>query len=48
MNKLQLAEKIGEHIPVEIIKAEFTQDPDKRDYVVSSQKIYNLGFRLQI
>ena len=44
MNKLQLAEKISEHIPVEIIKAEFTQDPDKRDYVVSSQKIYDLGF----
>jgi nucleoside-diphosphate-sugar epimerase len=44
MNKLQLAEKIGEHIPVEIIKAEFTQDPDKRDYIVSSQKIYNQGF----
>ena len=44
MNKLQLAEKISEHIPLEIIKAEFTQDPDKRDYEVSSQKIYNLGF----
>ena len=44
MNKLQLAEKISEHIPLEIIKAEFTQDPDKRDYVVSSQKIYDLGF----
>ena len=44
MNKLQLAEKISEHIPVEIIKAEFTQDPDTRDYVVSSQKIYDLGF----
>lgn len=45
MNKLQLAEKIGEHLPVEIIKAEFTQDPDKRDYIVSSQKIYDAGFR---
>ena len=44
MNKLQLAQKINEHIPVEIIKAEFTQDPDKRDYIVSSQKIYDLGF----
>lgn len=44
MNKLQLAEKINEHIPIEIIKAEFTQDPDKRDYIVSSQKIYDLGF----
>jgi nucleoside-diphosphate-sugar epimerase len=44
MNKLQLAEKIKEHIPIEIIRAEFTNDPDKRDYIVSSQKIYNLGF----
>tara|TARA_A100001515_G_scaffold59201_1_gene46779 strand:- start:14467 stop:15396 length:930 start_codon:yes stop_codon:yes gene_type:complete len=44
MNKLQLAEKIKEHLPLEIIKAEFTQDPDKRDYIVSSQKIYDAGF----
>ena len=44
MNKLQLAEKIGEYLPLEIIKAEFTQDPDVRDYVVSSQKIYDKGF----
>ena len=44
MNKLDLAKKIQEHIPLEIIKAEFTSDPDKRDYIVSSQKIYNLGF----
>ena len=28
----------------EIIKAEFTQDPDKRDYIVSSQKLYDLGY----
>jgi nucleoside-diphosphate-sugar epimerase len=45
MNKLQLAQKIKEQTPVEIIKAEFTQDPDKRDYIVSSQKIYDLGFK---
>ena len=44
MNKLQLAQKINEHIPVEIIKAEFTQDPDKRNYIVSSEKIYSRGF----
>ena len=44
MNKLQLAQKIKKYIPIEIIKAEFTQDPDKRDYIVSSQKIYDLGF----
>jgi len=45
MNKLQLAQKIQQHLPLEIIKAEFTKDPDKRDYVVSSQKIYEKGFR---
>ena len=44
MNKLQLAEKIKEHTPLEIIKAEFTKDLDVRDYVVSSQKIYDKGF----
>ena len=44
MNKLQLAEKIGEYLPLEIIKAEFTKDPDVRDYNVSSQKIYDKGF----
>jgi nucleoside-diphosphate-sugar epimerase len=44
MNKLQLAQKISEHLPLEIIKAEFTKDLDKRDYVVSSQKIYDKGY----
>lgn len=44
MNKLQLAEKIQQHIPLQIIKAEINTDPDVRDYEVSSQKIYNKGF----
>jgi nucleoside-diphosphate-sugar epimerase len=44
MNKLQLAEKIKEHLPLEIIKAEFTSDPDTRDYIVSSEKFYSKGF----
>ena len=43
MNKLQLAKKIKEHLPLEIIKAEFTSDPDVRDYEVSSQKAYDKG-----
>jgi nucleoside-diphosphate-sugar epimerase len=47
MNKLQLAQKIQEHLPLEIIKAEFTSDPDTRDYIVSSQKIYDKGFECQ-
>jgi nucleoside-diphosphate-sugar epimerase len=44
MNKLQLAKKIKEHLPLEIIRAEINSDPDVRDYEVSSQKIYNKGF----
>jgi len=44
MNKLQLAETIQKHLPLEIIQAEFTTDPDVRDYVVSSEKIYKKGY----
>ena len=44
MNKLQLARKVREQLPLEIMKAEYTKDPDTRDYVVSSQKIYDKGF----
>jgi nucleoside-diphosphate-sugar epimerase len=47
MNKLQLAQNINEHIPLEIIRAEFNSDPDVRDYIVSSQKIYDTGFVCQ-
>ena len=44
MNKLELAQKIQQHLPLEIIKAEFTSDPDVRDYIVSSEKFYSKGF----
>ena len=44
MNKLELALNIQQHLPLEIIKAEFTSDPDTRDYIVSSQKFYDKGF----
>ena len=44
MNKLQLAQTIQKHIPIEIIKAEFNSDPDTRDYIVSSRKFYSKGF----
>tara|TARA_R100001082_G_scaffold63500_1_gene35651 strand:+ start:174 stop:1100 length:927 start_codon:yes stop_codon:yes gene_type:complete len=47
MNKLQLAQKISEHLPLEIMKAEFTKDLDKRDYIVSSQKIYERGYKCE-
>jgi nucleoside-diphosphate-sugar epimerase len=45
MNKLQLAEKIKEHVDIEIMFSEFTKDLDKRDYIVSSQKFYDKGFK---
>jgi nucleoside-diphosphate-sugar epimerase len=44
MNKLQLAQKIQGHLPLEIMQAEFTSDPDTRDYIVSSDKLYNKGY----
>lgn len=44
-NKLQLVQKIQEYIPLEIIQAEYTKDPDGRNYIVSSQKLYNTGFK---
>ena len=44
MNKMQLAQTIKKHIPIEIIFKEFTQDLDRRDYIVSSQKFYDKGF----
>ena len=47
MNKLQLAEEIGHHLPLEIVRAEFNSDPDVRDYIVSSEKIYETGFMCQ-
>ncbi len=47
MNKLQLAEKIQEHLPLEIIRAEINSDPDVRDYIVSSDKIYDMGYECE-
>ena len=47
MNKLGLAKKIQKQVPLEIIFAEFTKDLDKRDYIVSSQKFYDKGFRCE-
>jgi nucleoside-diphosphate-sugar epimerase len=45
MNKLQLSHKIALYLPLEIIKADFTSDPDVRNYVVSSKKILDKGFK---
>lgn len=44
MDKLSLANKINKYLPHKIVEGEVGVDPDKRNYIVSSQKIYNLGF----
>lgn len=49
MSKLELAEKIKRHIPkTEIIHQEIGEDPDKRDYIVSSEKLRQTGFEATI
>jgi nucleoside-diphosphate-sugar epimerase len=45
LTKLQLAQKIKEHIPsLVIIESEIGQDPDKRDYLVSNEKLEATGW----
>ena len=41
---INMNKTIKKHIPIEIIFKEFTQDLDRRDYIVSSQKFYDKGF----
>jgi len=46
LSKLELANKIKEHVPSLVIKQdEFKEDFDKRNYIVSNQKLENLGWR---
>ena len=46
LSKLQLCEKIKEHIPAfSFSEAAVGEDPDKRNYVVSNAKFEKLGFR---
>jgi nucleoside-diphosphate-sugar epimerase len=48
LTKTELAIKIKKYIPeFEFSKNEFTQDPDKRDYIVSNKKILDTGFHFQ-
>ena len=45
LTKRELAEKIKEHVPnFYIHSAEIGEDPDKRDYIVSNNKIESLGW----
>jgi len=45
LTKRELAEKIRQHLPdLYIHSAEIGEDPDKRDYVVSNEKLEQLGW----
>lgn len=44
MSKLQLCQTIKKYLPVDIIESQYTKDVDKRNYIVSSKKIYDKGF----
>lgn len=46
LTKRQLCEKIKEYLPdLELYSSSTGEDPDKRDYVVSNEKIEKLGWR---
>ena len=46
LTKKELALKIKEYLPnTEIISSEIGKDPDKRNYIVSNEKIEKAGFR---
>ena len=46
LSKLELCRKISEHIPsFTYIEAEVGTDPDKRNYLVSNEKLESLGFK---
>lgn len=46
LSKLELCERIREHLPQFVfLEAPIGEDPDKRDYIVSNQRILATGFR---
>jgi len=46
LSKEELAEKIKSYLPnFELVYKEVSKDPDKRNYIVSNQKILNTGFK---
>ncbi len=48
LTKLELCEKIKEQIPDFVyIEAEIGEDPDKRDYLVSNQRLLSTGFETE-
>lgn len=48
LSKLELAKKIKKHLPnLEILEDKVRKDPDKRNYIVSNQKILKTGFKMK-
>jgi len=48
LSKIKLAEEIKKHIPQFVyLEAPIGEDPDKRDYIVSNQKIIKTGFNMK-
>jgi nucleoside-diphosphate-sugar epimerase len=46
LSKLELCQKIQQHLPNFVfLEAPIGEDPDKRDYIVSNEKIERTGFR---
>lgn len=46
LTKLELAKEIKKHSPsLEIVCSEIGKDPDKRDYVISNDKIEKIGYK---
>lgn len=49
LNKLELCQEIKKQIPeLYFVEAEIGEDPDKRDYVVSNEKIEKTGFKPEV
>ena len=48
LSKLELCAKIKEHLPEFVyIEAKVGEDPDKRDYIVSNQRLLSSGFQTE-
>ena len=49
LSKLELCEEIKKHVPeFYFVESNIGEDPDKRDYVVSNEKIEKTGFKRQV
>ena len=46
LSKLELCQRIQQHLPsFMFLEAPIGEDPDKRDYIVSNEKIERTGYR---